>query len=64
MYFLNVDYVMVNDNKKLIERFILQIYKELIRKGKLIDKVFKQLRDVFIKECIDGFKKLIELKFQ
>mgnify|MGYP001627163370 CR=1 FL=1 len=64
MYFLNTDHVMVNDNKKLTERPISQIYKELIRKGKSTDKVFKQLRDAFTKECTDGLKKLTELKPQ
>jgi len=62
MYFLNTDNVIVNGSKKIAEKTISQIYKELINKGKSKDKIFKQLREAFTKECTKGLEKLTELK--
>lgn len=64
MYFLDTDHVVVNGSTKLAEKPILQIYKELINKGKSTDKIFKQLREAFSKECTDGLKRLTGLKPQ
>ena len=64
VYFLDTDNIVVNDNKRLTEKPLSQIYKELINNAKSTDKIFKQLRDVFTKECTNGLKKLTELKPQ